>query len=155
MADVLPCGGCGGEVPLRMAICPSCGALIHRARLEEISAGAQQAASESDVAREASLWREALTLLPKESKQHDAIAERIAEATKKIGRQKEHAERSRWAKVGGPLGVAGALLWKLKVILIALLTKGKLLLLGLTKLTTLLSMLAFLGVYWKAWGFPF
>ena len=34
-------------------------------------------------------------------------------------------------------------------------TKGKLLLLGLTKLSTLLSMLAFAGVYWALYGWTF
>src|SRR5207302_3963478 len=36
-----------------------------------------------------------------------------------------------------------------------LLTKGKLLLLGLTKATTFFSMLLSLGVYWAAWGWKF
>src|ERR1700689_2677115 len=36
-----------------------------------------------------------------------------------------------------------------------LLSKGKLLLLGLTKLSTLLSMFAFFGVYWTLYGWAF
>ena len=36
-----------------------------------------------------------------------------------------------------------------------LLTKGKLLLFGLSKGTTFLSMLAALGVYWTLWGWKF
>jgi len=39
--------------------------------------------------------------------------------------------------------------------LLILLSKGKLLLLGLTKLSTLLSMLAFAGVYWALYGWTF
>jgi Zn-dependent protease len=39
--------------------------------------------------------------------------------------------------------------------LLLLFTKGKLLLLGLTKLSTLLSMLAFAGVYWALYGWTF
>jgi len=57
---------------------------------------------------------------------------------------------SRWAKILGPLGATGLLIWKLKFILVALLTKGKLLLLGLSKMTTIVSALAFLGFYWRA-----
>ena len=38
--------------------------------------------------------------------------------------------------------------WKLKVIVLLALTKGKLLLLGLTKASTFFSMLASLGLYW-------
>ena len=47
------------------------------------------------------------------------------------------------------------LLWKLKVVLLFALTKGKLLLLGLTKASTFLSMFTFFAVYWAAWGWPF
>jgi len=51
--------------------------------------------------------------------------------------------------------VAGGLLvllWKFTFVLGFVLTKGKLLLLGLTKGGTLLSMLLSLGVYWRAFG---
>jgi Zn-dependent protease len=136
----MQCGGCGIDVPSRLTVCPSCGTLVHRVRLEAIASEAQQAAGELEFAREASLWREALLLLPKGSKQHDAVGARVTEAAAKIQSEKH----SKWTKAG-PLGIAG----------IAILSKAKLLLLGLTKLTTVLSMLAFLGVYWKMWGFPF
>jgi Zn-dependent protease len=39
-------------------------------------------------------------------------------------------------------------------LLSALVAKGKLLLLGLLKMKTLLSMLLFFGVYWNQWGWP-
>jgi len=60
--------------------------------------------------------------------------------------------RARWT---GGLGVVGALLWKFKVILVLVLSKAKLLLLGLTKLPTLLTALASFGVYWTVWGWRF
>src|SRR5204862_5456159 len=47
------------------------------------------------------------------------------------------------------------LLVKFKSVLLIVLTKGKFLLLGLTKLPTLLSMLAWIGVYWSLWGWRF
>ena len=53
------------------------------------------------------------------------------------------------------LGFVGMLIWKLKVVLLFVLTKGKLLLLGLTKSSTFLSMFASFAVYWAAWGWPF
>ncbi|HKO57659.1 MAG TPA: site-2 protease family protein, partial [Thermoanaerobaculia bacterium] len=52
---------------------------------------------------------------------------------------------SRLAKIIGPFLVAG----------VVLLSKAKLLLLGLTKMGTMLSMFLFLGVYWAAWGWKF
>ena len=57
--------------------------------------------------------------------------------------------------VGAAAGIIGSVAiaaWKLKVVGVVLLTKGKLLLLGLTKASTFLSMMASLGVYWTVFG---
>jgi Zn-dependent protease len=59
-----------------------------------------------------------------------------------------------WKWLGG-LGTLGLLLWKLKFLLLVLATKGKLLILGLTKASTFFSMLLAFGVYWTAWGMWF
>jgi Zn-dependent protease len=53
------------------------------------------------------------------------------------------------------VGGAVVLLWKLKFVVVFALTKLKLLLLGFSKMGTLLSMLATMGVYWAMWGWPF
>ncbi len=53
------------------------------------------------------------------------------------------------------VGAIALLIWKFKAVLAFVLTKGKLLLLGLTKSSTLLSMLLSLGVYWSIWGWKF
>jgi Zn-dependent protease len=55
----------------------------------------------------------------------------------------------------GALGTVGALLVKFKSVLLLALTKGKLVLLGLTKLNTLASMLLSIGVYWAFYGWKF
>ena len=52
----------------------------------------------------------------------------------------------------GVLGTIGALLFKFKTVGLLVLTKGKLVLLGLTKVNTLLSMLVSIGVYWALYG---
>jgi Zn-dependent protease len=65
------------------------------------------------------------------------------------------ANRSRWAKLGAKLAPLGVILWKFKAIAIIGLTKAKLLLLGLTKMSTLFSMLATFGLYWTAYGWRF
>src|SRR5215510_769086 len=44
---------------------------------------------------------------------------------------------------------------KFKALAVLVVTKGKLLLFGLTKIGTLFSMLATLGLYWTRWGFAF
>jgi len=68
----------------------------------------------------------------------------VPEATRAPGRKK-------W----GVFGTIGALLVKFKTFLLLALTKGKLVLLGLTKLNTLLSMLASIGLYWALYGWKF
>jgi Zn-dependent protease len=58
-------------------------------------------------------------------------------------------------KLGAAAGGLGLIAWKLKFILVFIATKAKLLLLGLSKATTLFSMLLSLGLYWSLWGWRF
>ena len=55
----------------------------------------------------------------------------------------------------GVLGAIGVALWKFWGFILLALTKGKLLLLGLTKLSTLGSMLLSIGLYWSIYGWKF
>ena len=155
--DAIACGGCGNAVPARALVCPSCHALVHGARLKEIAAEAEELTRRGAHAEAARAWRDALTLLPPESKQHALVAAQIdtALARTNAAAREGPPPGSRWAKILGPLGAVGLAIWKLKFLLVALLTKGKLLLLGITKLTTVISALAFLGVYWRAWGWQY
>lgn len=96
-------------------------------------------------------WRAALELLPQNSGQYATVTARIAE----LGRQgpaKTEQERPPWTKRAGVLGAIALFLWKFKLVIAFMLTKGKLLLLGFTKAGTLFSMLLSLGVYWQAFG---
>jgi Zn-dependent protease len=63
--------------------------------------------------------------------------------------------RPSWSKRLGPLGVVLALLAKFKSVILLALTKGKFLLLGFTKLNTLFSMFASMGLYWALYGWKF
>jgi Zn-dependent protease len=56
---------------------------------------------------------------------------------------------------GGALTAGALFLWKFKALVAIVLTKGKLLLLGLTNSTTLLTMLPSIGLYWTAYGWKF
>lgn len=56
---------------------------------------------------------------------------------------------------GGAVSAVGLLAWKFKAVVLLVLTKGKLLLLGLTNASTLLSIIPTLGVYWLAYGWSF
>jgi Zn-dependent protease len=53
------------------------------------------------------------------------------------------------------MGALGLLIWKFKIVILFLLTKGKLLLLGLTKASTFFSMFLSFTVYWSVWGWKF
>lgn len=92
-----------------------------------------------------------LQLLPQNSQQHATVAKRIDELNRK-GPASSTQARPAWTKRTGIFGAIALLLWKFKLAIVFLLTKGKLLLLGLTKATTLFSMLLSLGVYWQLFG---
>jgi Zn-dependent protease len=144
-----------------MLACPACHALVHRARLEGLSRDAERARAAKDFVTAANLWREALSLLPSGSLQYDAVALQVDAMTAAIeGKTADEVRQgppagSRWAKILGPLGIAGLLLWKFKFILVAVFSKGKLLLVGLTKMGTIATLFVSLGVYWAAWGWKF
>jgi Zn-dependent protease len=145
------CGAFKGTVPLS---CSACGALVHAQQLEKIAAQAQAAAASGDITAARALWAQSLPLLPEDTIQHRGVSAKIAELDAQIAAQ-PHKKQNLLGKGAAGLGPVAALLWKLKAFLLILVTKGKLLLLGLTKIGTLLSMFAFLGVYWALFGWRF
>jgi Zn-dependent protease len=143
------CPACGSEIAPSLLACPACGRLVHGDELKSLAAGAAQAAREGADSAEIGFWREALGLLPANSRQYATISARVAELSQRIdGGNADAPTRSPGSgKVGkgaAAVGVVGALL-----------AKFKLLLLGLTKASTLFSMVAFAGVYWALWGWKF
>jgi Zn-dependent protease len=160
---------CGSQVPAHLLSCPGCGRLPHAERLNELVADADRARAQGDVRGQASALRSALELLPADSRQHEVIRSRVAELSELIDagqasgpvtpaeNPSPNAERPRHAllKAGSAAGFVAVLFWKFKFILVFIATKAKLLLLGLSKSTTLFTMLLSLGVYWAAWGWRF
>jgi len=103
-------------------------------------------------------WVRALALLPPDSAEYGTVKARIENIDAQFAAAAGPAsgqEASVWAKRFAKLGPVGVILWKFKTIALLAMTKAKLLVLGLTKLNTLLSMLAFLGVYWALYGWKF
>jgi Zn-dependent protease len=153
-AGAIRCPGCGAEIAPALLTCPACRRLTHAERLTELAAAAEAASLAGQAAEALGLWRSALELLPQDAAQAEAVRSRIDA----LSRQVETAPRRglgalpKWL---APLGVAGLLLWKFKFALAFVLTKGKLLLLGLTKSSTFFSMLLALGAYWSLWGWKF
>jgi Zn-dependent protease len=88
------------------------------------------------------------------------LIDRLAGLAKQISAMTDanvarHQSKGNTGKKLGPIGVALALLAKFKTVAFIALTKGKLLWLGLTNVKFLISILAFLGIYWAMYGWWF
>jgi Zn-dependent protease len=145
-----PCARCGTELPPTALACPSCAALIHGERLQQLAAQAQAATLDGDTPRARQLWQEALDLLPAQSEQHRLIRERLAALPDPAVAKLSSATRAdsggrSWWKQGAGVAIA---------VVALLFGKLKFLLLGLTKLSTFASMFGFVAVYWSLYGWP-
>jgi Zn-dependent protease len=87
-------------------------------------------------------WAKALELLPPDSEEYRLTKTRIENIDLQL------SDKNAWKKWLAKLGPIGTFL-------LVTLSKFKLLLLGLTKLSTLVSMLAFFAVYWSLFGWRF
>lgn len=135
------CPGCGNGLEDSALSCPECRRLVHGAKLEDLARRAKEEWRLGHFTEERALWLESLTLLPEDTVQHKTIAARIGELDGMLAGAPPES-RAGWKKASMGAGPA----------LVLLLSKGKFLLLGLTKMTTLLTMFASLGVYWALYG---
>jgi Zn-dependent protease len=141
------CAGCGTEVAAARLSCPVCHALVHAEELKRLASEAAAAEREERAGDALAAWRQALGLLPPESRQAVTVAGRVEALSLRAGPGAAAGPDPGRRSFLGAWKSGGAV-----AVLMLLLSKGKLLLLGLTKLGTLASMLAFLGVYWAAFG---
>ncbi len=139
---------------------------MHAESLKRQVAEADRHEATGDVRAALATLRSSLALLPADSRQHALLSERATRLSDRIdsgavpaaprATASEPAEaRSGAWKVGGAIGGLALLGWKLEALVVFLLTKAKLLVLGLGKATTLFSMLLSLGLYWSLWGIWF
>lgn len=176
------CVRCQSELGPRQLACPACQTLVYADTLKVLAAEAKAAESNDDKRRAHELWQEALRCLPPETKQYQQIERRAlalaegedgAPAKPTIGAgssagasagasapaastaRAREAKPSRFGKVAAAVGAVALLAWKLKFVFAFILTKGKLLLLGLTKGSTFISMFLAFGVYWAVFGWKF
>jgi Zn-dependent protease len=142
-----------------LVACPACHRLIHADELQRLADEADRSTQAGDVTTALQTWRRALELLPPDSRQFTAVSTKIEALSVRAGASSATAaapaRQPAWARRAAIPGAIALFLWKFKVLLGFILTKGKLLLLGLTKGTTFLSMLLSVGVYWTAWGWRF
>jgi Zn-dependent protease len=162
------CPSCGSEVAPRLLTCPSCQRLVHADQLRGLADAAEVAERAGALSAALAGWNDALPLLPPNSRQHAVIAEKIAKLGRRVeaGPSRPRAQASaaktdpsgpsgsRWSggAVSGMMATLALVAWKFKFLAVVLLTKGKILLLGLTKASTFLSMLASVGLYWTVFG---
>ena len=153
MTSLATCADCHAPLDPTALSCPACHALTHAYELESLAAQARDASLRHDLAAERDLWERSSALLPPDTVQYRSIRARVSQLSAQIDAELASSSQpgsqtpgsAKWGK--GAAGIGPALL--------LLLSKGKLLLLGLTKVGTVLSMLAFVGVYWALFGWPF
>jgi Zn-dependent protease len=151
-AVAVRCEECGAEIAPGLLACPGCARLVYGKELEGLAAEAKRAEAAGDRTAALGSWRRALELLPSASAQHATIHERMIALSAAIdgragppGKQpKSGPNAGKKAGAAAGAGAIGLALLKSKALLVALLANGKLLLLGLMKLPTLLSMLLFM-----------
>ncbi|HET6764683.1 MAG TPA: site-2 protease family protein [Longimicrobiaceae bacterium] len=158
LASGTTCARCHTEMAPGMLACPGCGALLHSGELQRLAGEAEAAEAEGRLSDALRHWRAALELLPEDSRQHQAIDARIAALSERLARQGEAPRPAAAAGEAGAGKKAGigaaalALLLKFKAVIFMVLTKAKFLFLGLSKLSTLGSMLLYAGYAWARFG---
>lgn len=146
------CSVCDTELASDALSCPACRRLVHADGLRRLAAEAEAAVAAGDLVKALRAWREALELLPRDSRQSAIIKEKVEALSRQLDSPDAMARPAAGKAGGGGKGAAAA---GVGALLLMILSKGKLLALGLTKASTLLSMLTALGVYWAAWGWKF
>src|SRR5881296_2728964 len=150
------CAQCGTQIAPALLACPSCRLLVYAEELKRLAATADGAEQAGDPSAALAAWRQALDLLPADATQHQVVSARIAALSRSLDAGPAGAKHgSGLGKGAAGVGALGALLFKFKFALMFVLTKAKLLLLGLTKAGTFFSMLLSASLYWTIWGWKF
>ena len=159
MSAAAACSDCGAHVPAAHLACHACGRLLHTQKLKQLAAEAEAATAAGDISSALAGWRAALALLPPTSRQYVEVNKRLSELSARVAAAPGSAQAQEpapaWVKRLGPFGAVAVLLWKFKFLAVALLSKWKIFLLGLTKASTFFSMLVSFGVYWGLYGWKF
>ena len=143
MTTLVQCAECGAGIAPGLLSCPSCARLVYSEKLTELARLAQAEEAAGRFTGALTAWREALEYLPPGTRQHETVQAKVAELSARM----DAAPRLPWWQRAASLGPVG--------VLAGLLGKAKFLLLGLSKLGTLLSFAASLAVYWALWGWRF
>jgi Zn-dependent protease len=139
---ITTCPGCGRELTLGALVCSECHTLIHGHELDVLAREAQAAEANHELATALAIWNRSLALLPEDSKQADWVRDKLRALHATTAAQAQ--PQNGLARKLGPIGPIAVLLAK---------TKG--LLAAIFKLKFLLSLFAFVAVYWNLYGWRF
>ena len=139
------CKRCSHELAPGALVCDQCHALVHSDRLDQLAAEAKALEAKGDLRQAREHWLMGLPLLPPNSRQASWIQQH-ARSLDTVADQVQPPPPSdnKWVRKLGPVGPIAVLLAKSKVLLTAVF-----------KLKFLLSFVAFLGIYWAAFGMKF
>jgi len=121
-------------------VCEGCHALVHAARLEQLVAAAQLHEQSGDIFKASEALSSALPLLPEDSKQAEWVRDNLKRLAALGTASGKHTAAPAWVSRLGPLAPIAIVLLK---------GKG---LLALFNLKFLLTLGAFVGFYWAAYG---
>lgn len=134
------CLSCSSELPPGALECPQCHALVHAEALERMASQARELENQSKPWEARERWLEALKLLPAESSQAEWVRDHVRQLALAARPAPQPDSNNRWASKLGPLAPLAIALSKAKVLL------------AIFKLNFLLSLAAFIGVYWALYG---
>ena len=134
------CKRCSHELAPGALVCGQCHALVHSEKLDQLAAEAKQLEAQGDLRQAREHWLMGLPLLPANSRQASWIQDH-ARSLDATANQIQPAPKSEKLGPVGPVAI--------------LLAKSKVLLTAIFKLKFLLSFVAFIGIYWAAFGMWF
>jgi len=139
------CKRCSHELAPGALVCDQCHALVYSDKLDQLAAEAKEFEAAGKLRQAREHWLMGLPLLPANSRQADWIqqhARYLDAATNRL--EPPPQSENKWAQKLGPVGPIAVLA-----------AKGKFLLTAIFKLKFLLSFVAFIGIYWAAFGMLF
>ena len=134
------CANCGSALDPGQLVCPNCRKFTHSRELDELAGRARQATAVGQLQAAREFWLACLPMLPAGSAEYRAVQREIDKVDARLS-----PKAGNWTKRLGPFGVALGALAKYKTVLFLLLTKFKF----------IISILAFLGLYWTLYGWWF
>jgi Zn-dependent protease len=134
------CHNCGADLPLGALACEKCHALIYSEELARLTHRANSLEEAENLQEAREEWKKALPLLPTNATQAEWVRSHIDKLDLLL-KAPQAPPKNNWIRKLGPLAP-----------IVILLSKGKFLLLALFKLKFLLTLFAFMGLYWSLYG---